>query len=100
MDGATFQLDSSAIRDICIRHRVKRLSLFGSAIHGDFKPASDVDLLVEFLPDQEVGYFKLATLQVELEEAIGRKVDLKTPAELSQYFRDQVLREAVVQYAA
>lgn len=89
-----------AIRAICERHGVLRLLLFGSAIHGNFKATSDVDLLVEFLPNEQVGYFKLAALQLELEEAIGRKIDLKTPAELSRYFRDQVMREAVVQYAA
>lgn len=93
-------IDGQAVADICKRYGVQKLSLFGSAIQGNFQPSSDVDLLVEFLPDQQVGYFKLAELGLELEAAIGRKVDLKTPGELSRYFRDQVMREAVVQYAA
>lgn len=98
MQPPTIHLED--IQAICRRHGVRRLSLFGSAIHGDFKSTSDIDLLVEFVPGQHVGYFKLAALQLELEEAIGSKVDLRTPGELSRYFRDQVMREAVVQYAA
>jgi predicted nucleotidyltransferase len=93
-------IDTKAIGAICRAHGVSRLSLIGSAIHGNFSADSDVDLLVDFLPGQHIGYFKLATLQLELEAVIGCKVDLKTPFELSRYFRDQVMREAVVQYAA
>lgn len=93
-------IDEKALAAICKRYGVSRLLLFGSAIHGNFNATSDIDLLVEFLPGEEAGHFKLAALQLDLEEAIGRKVDLKTPAELSRYFRDQVMQEAVIQYAA
>ncbi len=93
-------INQAAIKTICTHYGVQKLSLFGSAIHGDFGPDSDVDLLVEFQPDQQVGYFRLTELQLALEDVIGRKVDLRTPGELSRYFREQVMQEAVIQYAA
>ena len=98
--SAAIQLDHLAINTICLRHSVQTLSLFGSAIHGTFGPDSDLDFLVQFLPGHQPGHFKLAALQLDLEQALGRRVDLKTAAELSQYFREQVIQEAVVQYAA
>ena len=94
------EIDREALEAFCRRHPIRRLSLFGSVIHGDFGPDSDVDVLVEFHADARVGYFKLVQLQMELTEIIGRPVDLRTPGELSRYFRDQVMREAVLQYAA
>ncbi len=96
----SIEINQAVIKAICIRYGVQKRSLFGSAIHGNFGPQSDVDLLVEFQPNEAVGYFRLAELQLELEDAIGRKVDLRTPDELSRYFRDQVMQEAVPQYAA
>lgn len=98
--SAAIQLDYQTLKAICVRHGVQTLSLFGSAIHGTYGPDSDLDFLVQFLPGQQVGYFKLAALQLDLEQALGRRVDLKTPDELSHYFRQQVVQEAVVQYAA
>jgi predicted nucleotidyltransferase len=65
----------------------------------DFRPDSDVDVLVEFQPGHTVGLFRMAGLEMELSEALGRKVDLRTPAELSRYFRDEVARTSEVQYA-
>ena len=64
-----------------------------------FRPDSDVDMLVEFEPGHRVGFIQLAGIERELSELLGRKVDLRTPAELSRYFREDVLREARVQYA-
>ncbi len=93
-------IDREVLQAFCRRHPIRRLSLFGSVIHGDFGPDSDVDVLVEFHTDARVGYFKLVQMQMELTDIIGRPVDLRTPAELSRYFRDQVMREAVLQYAA
>jgi len=74
--------------------------MFGSALRDDFRADSDVDLLVEFLPDARVGLIGLAGIELELSEAIGRKVDLRTPRDLSPRFRDEVLRTAALQYAA
>ena len=74
--------------------------MFGSALRDDFRADSDVDLLVEFLPDARVGLIGLAGIELELSEAIGRKVDLRTPRDLSPRFRDEVLRTAALQCAA
>ena len=83
----------------CRQNHIHKLSLFGSILRDDFREDSDVDVLVEFEPDYKIGYIRLAGLEIELSEMIGRKVDLRTPAELSRYFRNHVLREAKVQYA-
>lgn len=98
--GSRLNIDAAALAAICKRHGVKKLSLFGSVLHGLAGPESDVDLLVEFLADRHPGYFVLAELTLELEAILGRPVDVRTPAELSSYFRDQIMHEALVQYAA
>jgi predicted nucleotidyltransferase len=61
--------------------------------HG-FRPGSDVDMLVEFNPGVTIGLINLAGMEIELSKIVGRKVDLRTPAELSRYFRQDVLRSA------
>jgi predicted nucleotidyltransferase len=86
------------ISDFCRRHNIHKLSLFGSVLRQDFTPDSDVDFLVEFVPGKTPGYLGLAGMEIELTEIIGRKADLRTPQELSPYFREEVLREAVLQY--
>jgi uncharacterized protein len=93
-------IPQEALADFCRRNSIRRLSLFGSVLRDDFRPDSDVDMLVEFEPDKRIGLFGLSALQIELTEMIGRQVDLRTPEELSRYFRDEVLAEAVPQYAA
>ena len=87
------------LTDFCKRNHIHKLSLFGSILRDDFRADSDVDVLVEFEPNYKIGYIRLAGLEIELSEMIGRRVDLRTPAELSRYFRNHVLREAKVQYA-
>jgi len=87
------------IDSFCRRNHIRKLSFFGSVLRDDFSPASDVDVLVEFKPDQPVGFFRLAEMEMELSNILGRKVDLRTPAELSRYFRQDVLDSAEVQYA-
>ncbi len=84
----------------CREHGVARLAVFGSILREDFGPQSDVDVLVEFEPGRTPGMFAFAGMQIELAKMIGRRVDLRTPNDLSQYFRDTVMRQAVVQYAA
>ena len=69
-------------------------------LRDDFGPDSDVDVLVEFEPAARVGLLRLAGMEIELGAILGRKVDLNTPGFLSDYFRDQVLAEAEVQYDA
>jgi len=82
----------------CSRHHIKRLALFGSALRGQLKPESDIDLLVEFDEHHVPGLITMAGMEIELTEKLGRKVDLRTPGDLSRYFRDEVLRQAEVQY--
>ncbi|MBX3388383.1 MAG: nucleotidyltransferase family protein [Phycisphaeraceae bacterium] len=88
------------IADVCRRHGVSRLSLFGSVLRGDEQPDSDIDVLVEFGPDQRPSLLDLGGLQMELQHVLGRTVDLKTPGFLSPLFRDEVMREARTLYAA
>lgn len=88
------------IADFCQRHHICRLALFGSVLRDDFNPESDVDVLVEFEPGIRVGLIRLARLELELEEILGRKVDLNTPGFLGKYYREQILAEAEVQYDA
>ena len=92
-------LDRHIIADFCQRHRIRKLALFGSVLREDFRPDSDVDVLVEFEPGQRVG-LAFFGMQDELSELLGRTVDLHTPSFLSRYFRDKVLEEAEVLYEA
>ncbi len=92
------ELPREQIAAFCNRHHIRKLSLFGSVLTARFGPESDVDVLVEFEPGQVPGYFGLSAMERELAELFGRKVDLRTAAELSRYFRDQVVASASVQY--
>jgi len=93
-------LPRDRLAEICRRHGVARLSLYGSMLRGDAKPGSDVDLLVEFLPQRRASLFDLGGMLMEIRELLGREIDLRTPEDLSRYFRDRVLREAELLYAA
>lgn len=84
--------------EFCKKNHIKKLSVFGSAIHGQLQPDSDIDLLVEFEQNQIPGLFSIVKMEMELTEMLGRKVDLRTSEDLSQYFRDEVIRNAKVQY--
>ncbi len=92
--------DRQELGDFARRNQIRRLSFFGSVLGGDFGPDSDVDVLVEFEPEARVGLLRMGALELELSEIIGREVDLRTPQDLSRYFRDDVLAQAEVQYAA
>ena len=93
--------DPEALASLCRRCRIRRLSLFGSTLRGSARPDSDIDLLVEFEPQAKPGLIALAGIELELSLLLnGRKVDLRTPRDLSRYFREEVLRTAEVQYAA
>ena len=100
MKQAHIDIPSDRIADFCRRNRIRRLALFGSVLRDDFGPDSDVDVLVEFEPAARVGLLRLAGMEIELSEILGRKVDLNTLGFLSDYFRDKVLAEAQVQYDA
>jgi hypothetical protein len=77
---------------------IRKLSLFGSELHGTAKEGSDVDLLVEFVPGARVSFFRLDEIEESFEKEIGRDVDLVTSSALSKYFRDRVLAEAEILY--
>ncbi len=87
------EIPRERVEKFCRVNGIRRLALFGSIIHDDFRPGSDVDVLVEFQPGVRVG-LAFIRMQDELSAILGRKVDLNTPDSLSKYFRDGVLDEA------
>lgn len=85
--------------EFCKKHHIQQLAIYGSALRGDFGPESDVDVLVDFEPGHTPGFFKLFEMEEELSSLLGwKKVDLRTPQDLSRYFRDKVIQGAEVQY--
>jgi predicted nucleotidyltransferase len=94
------EVDHGGIAEFCRRNQVRRLAFFGSVLRDDFSSESDVDVLVEFLPEARVSLFDMARMQNELSAIVGRAVDLRTLQELSRYFRDDVAAEAVEEYVA
>jgi predicted nucleotidyltransferase len=98
---AHIPIDRAALAAFCRRHGIRRLAFFGSVLRSDFRPDSDVDVLVEFEPDHVPGFIALAGMEQEFSELLGgRSVDMRTPHDLSRYFRDEALATAEVQYAA
>lgn len=93
------EIPQDRIAVFCRANRIRKLAIFGSILRDDFRPESDIDVLVEFQPDARVG-LAFIRMQDELTAILGHKVDLHTPATLSKYFRDEVLREANTQYVA
>jgi predicted nucleotidyltransferase len=98
MNRARVALPKEKISDFCKRNHIRKLSLFGSVLRDDFGPDSDIDVLVEFEPGHVPG-FAMVAMEDELSRLLGRKVDLRTPYDLSRYFRDRVVKEARVEYA-
>jgi uncharacterized protein len=92
-------LDHEQVAAFCKRNHIRKLSFFGSVLTDRFTDESDVDMLVEFDKGKEPGLFGMVRMERELGEIIGRKVDLRTAAELSRYFRDKVLAQAEPLYA-
>jgi len=94
-----FKINKDKLSDFCERHHIRRLAFFGSALRDDFGPESDVDVLVDFMPGHTPGFFGLFEMEEELSGLFGgRKVDMRTPEDLSRYFRDEVIATAEVQY--
>lgn len=100
--GARLQITvpNEELEGLCREHGIRQLSFFGSVLRDDFTPASDVDVLVEFVPDRIPGLFRFARIERELSHLLGREVDLHTPTSLSPYLRERVLQEAQPQYVA
>ncbi|MBI5524177.1 MAG: nucleotidyltransferase family protein [Desulfarculus sp.] len=93
------KVSRQSLAGFCQRHGVARLGFFGSVLRDDFRPDSDLDVLIEFLPGRGAGYLRMAAMEQELSALLGRKVDLRTPGELSAYFREEVMKESAVQYS-
>lgn len=93
-----FHVNDPTLADFCRRHGIRKLSLFGSVLKGTDGPDSDVDLLVEFEPDAIPGLLEIVEMEDELSGLVGRRVDLRTPRDLSRYFRDEVVRSAEALY--
>ena len=93
-DTKTIDLPIDKIRQYCETQPIARLSLFGSALRDEMTEESDIDLLVEYLPGARVSYFTLVRHEIDMREIIGWKVDLRTPNELSRFFRQDVLDSA------
>ena len=98
MKRHSLDIPEDKLADFCRRNHIRRLALFGSILHGDFRSDSDVDVLVEFEPGHVPG-LRFFGIERELSDLLGRKVDLNTPQCLSRYFRDEVLAEAEAVYA-
>jgi predicted nucleotidyltransferase len=92
------QVPQNQIAAFCQKHHIRKLSLFGSALRDDFTSDSDIDVLVEFEPGFVPGFISLSQMEIELSNILERQVDLRTPAELSRYFRQKVIDSAIVQY--
>jgi len=93
-------LDRERVAAFYRKHHITKLAVFGSALREDFRPDSDVDVLVWFAPGRHVTLFDMVEMEEELSRIVRRKVDLRTPEDLSRYFRDEVVAAAEVQYAA
>jgi uncharacterized protein len=92
-------IDRDKIAEFCRRYHIRKLAFFGSVLREDFRPDSDVDVLVEFEPGHVPG-LKFIQIQDELSTILGGwKVDLVTPKFLNRRIRDRVLASAEIQYA-
>jgi predicted nucleotidyltransferase len=99
--SSRIKLPKGKITKFCKANHILKLSLFGSVLRDDFREDSDLDILVEFEPGKVAGLIGLSRMERQLSEILGgRKVDLRTPHDLSKYFRDEVLANAEAQYAA
>lgn len=91
-------IPSKKITQFCQHYHIQKLSFFGSVLRDDFSPQSDLDILVEFNPQYIPGLIRLSAMEQELSKIFQRQVDLRTPKDLSHYFRQEVLDSAIVQY--
>ncbi len=96
----SIDIPQERIAVFCRENGIRRLALFGSILRDDFRPDSDIDVLVEFQSGIRVGYLAIARMARELADMMGRAVDMRTPAELHPAFRDEVMKEALTEYVA
>lgn len=91
-------IDKNKLDKFCKENSIKKLSFFGSVLTDKFSDSSDIDVLVEFEKDHKPGFLGMAKIERELSELLKRKVDLRTVNELSLYFREDIVKEAVIKY--
>jgi len=96
----TIEVDETKLSDLCLQYHVRELSVFGSVARGEMRPDSDIDLLVEFKPDADIGLLEHAGLMLDLERLLGRKVDLVSKNGLKPRIRSSILADARLVYAA
>ena len=96
----TVQVDEASLTNLCRQYQVGELSVFGSAARGEMGPDSDIDLLVEFIPEARVDLLDHAGLMLDLTELLGRRVDLVSKRGLKPLIRASILDEARLVYAA
>ena len=96
--SVNIEIPKEKIAEFCRRNRIRRLAFFGSVLRDDFRPESDVDLLVEFEPEARVGLITLAGMEIDLGQLLGRKAEMHTVKGLNPYFKNDVLGTAEVQY--
>ncbi|MBI5238616.1 MAG: nucleotidyltransferase family protein [Deltaproteobacteria bacterium] len=99
MGRTQINIPHDKIGEFCRRHHIRKLSLFGSVIRDNFRSDSDVDVLVEFEAGHVPGLIRFSGMELELGDILGRKVDLRTPEDLSRYFRNEVVDTAKALYA-
>ena len=99
---ARISVNQKELIAFCRRHGIRKLAFFGSVLREDFRPESDIDVLVEFEPevDRQLTYFRMARAQLELEQLLGRAVELSLANALDHRLRDEILQTAEVQYDA
>ena len=97
-NNQVMNISPETLEVFCRKNRIRKLSLFGSALRGELYADSEIDILVEFQPDQEPGLIDLAGMEFELMEHFGREVEMRTAEDLSRYFRDEVIASAEVLY--
>ena len=98
MSRARIEIPRERIAELCRQRHIRWLALFGSVLRDDFRPESDIDVLVEFEPEQRYTYFTLAQIEDDLSNLLGRKVDLHVPKTLHPSLRDNVLGQAEAVY--
>jgi predicted nucleotidyltransferase len=98
--NSRINISQEQVTDFCRRHHIRKLAFFGSVLRDDFRPDSDVDVLLEFEPGHVPGLLTLMSMQLEFSDLIGREADFRTLRDLGAHFRDEVVSEAEVLYAA
>ena len=92
------KLTKKQIAEFCEKNHIRKFAFFGSILRDDFRPDSDIDVLVDFDHSVPIGLMEVAGMEIELSKMLGRKADIRTPGDLSQYFREKVVAQAEVQY--